>query len=261
MIKAPGGFPSRSWYAVDPGALNVHYGTSRGFGEQAPPHGGGLDASKAEWRGWRLQDLLSVARMSPYLGAVPTHAWPDALELYDWNIRVGAAFFEDLHYLEVGLRNAMDLVLVDHARQLGASDPWYTTNSVDLNRGSRAAIAKARGHATDDGEIPEVHGKVIAELNFGFWWSLLADRYNRTLWAPCLREAFDGPVRRQRLHGALDEMRTLRNRIAHHEPLHNRDLNADHQVLLDTAGRIAVPLRSHIESATRVPDILKAKPS
>ncbi|WP_248580055.1 hypothetical protein [Nocardioides sp. InS609-2] len=198
--------------------------------------------------------------MSPYLSAVPSGSWEDALHLYDWNVHVGAAFFEDLHYLEVGLRNAMDLELEAWASQLGCSDPWYSSRQIPLNPRSRRAARDAQQRATDDGQVREVHGKVIAELSFGFWWSLLADRYNRTLWAPCLKNAFDGPVRRQKLHESLDELRRLRNRIAHHEPLHARNLHGDHQLLLDTASRVAAPLRQHIESVSRVTDTLGDRP-
>ncbi len=210
---------------------------------------------------WQLEQLLSPARIGPYLIAVPTNDWSDAVALYDWNTRASAAFFEDLHYLEVGLRNAMDLTLVDYAAKLNTDDPWFATPKIALSPGSRGVIAKARDRATQGGAIPELHGKVIAELTFGFWWSLLSDGYNRSLWAPCLKDAFDGQVRRQRLHSVLNDMRVLRNRIAHHEPLHARDLATDHQVLLDVAGRVAAPLRSHIESLTRVPEVLSGRPS
>lgn len=104
------------------------------------------------------------------------------------------------------------------------------------------------------------HGKVVAELSFGFWWSLLADEYNRTLWEPCLRHAFDGRVRRRRLHRELDELRRLRNRIAHHEPIHARDLATDMERLVDTAGRISAVLRDHVEQTTRVPEVLAVRP-
>lgn len=94
---------------------------------------------------------------------------------------------------------------------------------------------------------------------FGFWRSLLSDEYNRRLWQPCLQHAFDGPVRRTRLHAELDELRRLRNRIAHHEPIHGLDLAADHQRVLDVAGRISPQLRAHIETVSRVSELLSGR--
>ena len=121
------------------------------------------------------------SRLHPYLVACSGDAGA-ALRLYGWNCEISGAFFESLHYIEVGLRNA-----------------------------------------TRDGRV-EVHGRVIAELPLGFWSSLLGNDYNRRLWQPCLRTAFDGPVRRTHLHAELNDLRLLRNRIAHHEPIHGRDL-------------------------------------
>lgn len=67
-----------------------------------------------------METLLSPARMAPYVSTV-AHDWNKALALYDWNTCIGAAFFESIHYLEVGLRNAMDNSAVE---RLGRS--WLT---------------------------------------------------------------------------------------------------------------------------------------
>jgi hypothetical protein len=105
------------------------------------------------------------------------------------------------------------------------------------------------------------HGKLVAELPFGFWWSLLADEYNRLLWQPALRHAFDGTVRRRRLHAELDEVRRLRNRIAHHEPIHTRPLEEDLARVLDIARRIGRALGEHLEATTRVSVLIDERPT
>ena len=50
-------------------------------------------------------------------------------------------------------------------------------------------VADARRRARRGG-VPETHGKVIAELMFGFWRFVLDARHSPTLWAPALRHAF-----------------------------------------------------------------------
>lgn len=205
-------------------------------------------------RPWTLENLLSEARLGPYVAATDG-SLTGALRLYDWNARVSSAFHEELHYVEVGLRNAMDRQLTAWSAALGAQSSWYSDPRVPLVPPTRAKVAIARTNATRGGQ-PELHGKVVAELMLGFWWSLLSDDYNRRLWQPCLRFAFDGPVRRTRLHAELDELRRLRNRIAHHEPVHGRDLEADHQRVLDVAGRISPQLSARIEIVGRVPQVL-----
>jgi len=199
---------------------------------------------------WTLQALLSPARMAPY-GNAAGGLWEDALALYDWNTSLSAALFQSLHYLEVGLRNALDHAASEH---LGGD--WLNSKEL-LSPRSRQAVALARGHA---GGPDASHGKVIAELPFGFWWSLLADEYNRRLWQPALRHAFDGPVRRRTLRAELDEMRRLRNRIAHHEPIHTRALSKDFERLLDIATRVADVLGEHLGATSSVPDLIEARP-
>lgn len=205
-------------------------------------------------RPWTLENLLSEARLGPYLAATDG-SLTAALRLYDWNARVSSAFHEELHYVEVGLRNAMDRQLTAWAGELGAQSPWFRDPRVPLTQPTRIKVVSACSNATRGGQ-PELQGKVVAELMLGFWWSLLADEYNRRLWQPCLRFAFDGPVRRTRLHSELDEVRRLRNRIAHHEPIHGRDLELDHRRLLDVAGRISPELSTRIQTVGRVPQIL-----
>lgn len=206
-----------------------------------------------------LAQLLSQARLAPYKLAVAGGKLDAALELYVWNLSAAMAMFETIHYFEVGLRNTMHEALEAWARRLGATDPWYRDPLVPLDPGSRAKIRQAIGRATDHGARPERPGGVVAELTFGFWWSLLAANYNRTLWQPCLRTAFPG-ARRQKLHDALDHIRILRNRIAHHEPIHTRDLLADYLVLVDTAERISPRLAWWIDNTSRVPVVLRQRP-
>lgn len=196
---------------------------------------------------WTLEQLLSPSRLTPYLAA-RGGSRQEAVTLYDWNTRVGAAFFESIHYLEVGLRNAMDETV---STTLGAG--WLSPTSRLLTPRSRKAVVLALHHA---GGPTAPHGKLVAELPFGFWWSLLADEYNRRLWQPALQHAFDGPVRRRKLHAELDDLRRLRNRIAHHEPIHSRPLEADFDRVLDLATRVGTALGRHIAATSRVPAVL-----
>lgn len=194
-----------------------------------------------------LQKVLSHARMAPYLNAVDGD-WEQAIKLYDFNTRIAAAFFESIHHLEVGLRNA-----VDDAAVIKFGSEWLTPWSPVLKPRARRTVALAIGHA---GGPAAPRGKVVAELPFGFWWSLLADEYNRLLWQPALRDACEGQVRRRTLHAELDDLRRLRNRIAHHEPIHQRNLTADYGRVIDIATRVAAALGRHIATTSRVPGLL-----
>jgi hypothetical protein len=95
-------------------------------------------------------------------------------------------------------------------------------------------------------------GRVIAELSFGFWGRLFSEAYDKTLWVPHLRKIF--PLRLQNhrrfVHGRLVELKTLRNRIAHHERLMcgRQHLREDYASLLETIGWINPTVRLWVES-------------
>ncbi len=86
---------------------------------------------------------------------------------------------------------------------------------------------------------------MVAELTFGFWKYLLAKTYESTLWTPALRHAFPNlrPQTRRTAYRTVDRLHVLRNRIAHHEPIHRRDLQADAQAIDCLLGWIDADLR------------------
>jgi hypothetical protein len=54
----------------------------------------------------------------------------------------------------------------------------------------------------------------------------------------------------------MRDLHVLRNRIAHHEPIHNRPLGELHAVALTTAGWICPTTRGWIAARSRVPALL-----
>ena len=80
----------------------------------------------------------------------------------------------------------------------------------------------------------ETPGKVIAELSFFFWQNLFTRRFESRLWVPhlrtvmpCLDVTQEVSILRRLVFDELESVRKLRNRIAHHEPIFNRDLEVD----------------------------------
>jgi hypothetical protein len=57
-----------------------------------------------------FKERFSEARLDPY--EVAARGDPElTVALYDWNIQIGSAFFEDIGVVEVLLRNALDKAL------------------------------------------------------------------------------------------------------------------------------------------------------
>jgi hypothetical protein len=215
-----------------------------------------------------VAERLTSERLGSYL-AGSGGALEPAIALYDWNVEVGGALHEDIGRLEVVFRNALDRALVDYAASQGWSVPWYRRTQLFPGRHGRRAqdeIATARQRANRRG-TQEKHGKVIAELSLGFWRYLCTPAYLTSLWVPALAAAFPGHpdardprAVRADVEDRIQRIRFLRNRIAHHEPVHKRNLHWDHRSILELTCWICVDTQAWISSVSRSLDVLDRRP-
>jgi hypothetical protein len=172
-----------------------------------------------------VAELITAARLSSYLTASGGDLGR-ALALYDWNTRASAAVLATSAMLEVVVRNSLDQNLQRWADRRRGGIDWLDAASLDAQ--GRTDVERARERATRRGRDPEVHGKVVAELSFGFWRYMVASRYLTALWIPGAHAAFPhGPadlrLRRSEVQRWLHNLMIIRNRAAHHEPIHRRD--------------------------------------
>ncbi|GGC92377.1 hypothetical protein GCM10011512_19300 [Tersicoccus solisilvae] len=199
--------------------------------------------------------LLSVSRLEPYRQACSGDV-KAALALYRWNLELSSALFGSIHYFEVALRNTIDAQLT---KDYGQATAWFDRTPALLNSGGQKKVREAKNRISRAGHLVTA-GRVVAELELGFWWTVLSSDYNRSLWAPSLKFAFVN-ARRERLHSEIDEIRKVRNRIAHHEPLFTRSIEADYERLLATAERIDTRLAWWIDATSDVSNVLLRRPS
>jgi hypothetical protein len=207
----------------------------------------------------RIVAALSPERFAPYLrsAAGDLHA---AMRLYEWNLAVSGAFYEALSILEVALRNALSSQLAAHHGTLAGQ--WYDDPLGVMSDLAHDDIAAARRRVRKLGRA-ETPGRVVAELNFGFWRFLLTKRYEATLWTGYLRLAFPNlqPQKRAAVYLALDKMHTVRNRIAHNETIHSRDLTADMLTIYRLLDWIDADVRAWAVSISRLQPIIASRPS
>ena len=206
-----------------------------------------------------LETSLSRERLGTYLVATGGDR-EKAIRLYIWNTEVSAAFYGPLQGLEVALRNAMHRLL---AGRYGPA--WYDNPAAGLDAGALDRLESARSGLKQGNP-----SQVVAVLSFGFWVSLLGPggridarrraNYEMTLWRPALRGVFAHrrPLTRRQVHRPLDDLRILRNRIAHHEPIFRQNLALHHERLLDVAGWISPATRAWIEHHSRVLTIIES---
>ena len=216
-----------------------------------------------------IAQRLTTTRLGSYLQATNGDV-EAAIRLYDWNISAASALYEDLGRLEVVFRNAVDDAMVKYGVARAWPDVWYRRTQLFPGQSASRArdeIDAARGRATRGGKLPEVHGKVLAELSFGFWRYLCKPPYLTSLWVPTLASAFPlhpsaGNPRQVRaeVEDRMQRLHFLRNRIAHHEPIHRRNLSRDYSHLLELTGWICSDYRAWIATTSRTLTVLAARP-
>lgn len=205
----------------------------------------------------KVEQRLSQIRLSSYLSARQGNL-TKALELYVWNIELSGSLFEAIAIAEVVLRNEFDTNLTAWA-QIAGSD-WMDIAPIDSK--GKKDIKKAR---VRNAKNPS-HGKVVAELNFGFWRFLAAKRYLHTIWIPMMNNSFPNLAgspgfKRQQIEFAMDRLWFLRNRIGHHEPIFSRDINKDLQAMNQLLDWICVDTSQWATQLRRVDIVLNRRPS
>jgi len=171
-----------------------------------------------------LSVLLVVAWSLLIARAIQTEALPG--DRHFWLTRpysraglaLSKALHQEVHLLEVAFRNRLHEGLKFHFRV----EAWFDLPWLSLREQGEVSTVKRR--LLHDG-APLEPDRVVAELDFGFWTSLLNRSYDQIIWNQrgLLHRAFPYMPRRwqQRrfLSSQLNPLRRLRNRISHHEPI------------------------------------------
>ena len=164
-----------------------------------------------------LEKHFSPARLGRYRSARNGDTNKAASD-YSSNVMLAESMMPMLNVLEISLRNGI------HARLsvlYGRSDWWETwvgdnTFSWQTKEVANAKVKLIRRHGA------QTPYKVLAELTFGFWSSLFNASLQSILWRD-LRLVFARCPKPQRkrhtVSAALNQIRDLRNRVFHHEPL------------------------------------------
>ncbi|WP_019406868.1 hypothetical protein [Stutzerimonas stutzeri] len=211
-----------------------------------------------------VRSALSPARMATYEAAAGAPADDDlsALELYAWNAEVSGALLAPLHLCEVVIRNAVADAL---EAVYGQSWPWSATFERSLpdpllGYSPRRDLQTARRSAPTP-------GKVIPELKFVFWQKMFTSRYDTRLWEANLQRVLPNmnptltiAARRQLIYNELEQLRKLRNRIAHHEPIFTRRLADDYQKILDLVGYRCLITAAWLDQNQTATQEIAAKP-
>lgn len=178
-----------------------------------------------------LKKTISADRLEKYLEAVDGNL-DAAIGLYERNTTLSEAFYAPLQAVEVCLRNALHDQMTE---RYGSS--WFTSGAAPLNNEARRMVDDAYRDLQHE-PVPIPDGKVVAELKFAFWVSLIGPTYDASLWRQALHKAFliGGGKPRSTVHGRFNAIRRFRNRVAHHEPILSRPLDSVHAEIMQAIG-------------------------
>jgi hypothetical protein len=209
-----------------------------------------MNAGDQQW----INRALSVPRFEPYLAASGGDV-DAALRTYLWNAQAAAAFYLPLQCLEVTVRNALHNRLRAHFRR----DDWWV--AAPLNGNGQRSVTDAERKVVDRARGARTSDDVVAELSFGFWVSLVSRGYDRELWVRGgLYRAFPHyRGKRRELHDNLVAMVYFRNRIMHHEPVHHRDLKADHTKVYRLIGYVSPEFAKALVDVDVVEQVLRRR--
>ncbi|MHB8335636.1 MAG: Abi family protein [Acidimicrobiales bacterium] len=207
-----------------------------------------------------LADSLSHERLTSYLTAAGGNM-DRALRLYEWNVEASGAFFELMCHVEIAMRNAWHLHLAGWNAASGYEGQWYDNNHGFLDQHAVDDIAEAILRIRRKGKAV-IPPQVVAELNFGFWRFLLTPRYKTDLWVFAGTSAFPNvePGYVQQFFNRVARLHDLRNRIAHHEPIHWRKLDKDLKDCMSILRAVSIDLESWADSRSRVALVLTMRP-
>jgi hypothetical protein len=150
--------------------------------------------------------------------------------------------------------------LASNHRAKGRRGSWLDDPNNELDQRAREDIATARRRFRSKRKTPS-DGQTIAELSCGFWRFLLANRYGTTLW-PNLAGGFPHAPDRARttVEGPIGRLHDFRNRLAHHEPVWNKELATRRQDIYDVLSYIDPLLQTWVARRCRIPTVLLACP-
>lgn len=186
-----------------------------------------------------IKQLISEPRLEAYLRASGYNE-QKALELYQWAMQLSGALHTQISYVEIAVRNSVDMALREWNRQHSLSVYWSLENNADellysligkpLREARKNAVQESlrrpRSHPRKGN--PVAHDDVVSQLTLGTWSNLVGYKShpkNQQLWEEALHKAFPfaedaaSVTCRQEIGRQLETLRRLRNRVAHHDNL------------------------------------------
>lgn len=188
-----------------------------------------------------MKGSLSAARFNRYLISCAGDEL-QALRLYQWNSLISQSFYVYIQSWEICLRNKLNNFLT---WKFGLSWPYDERRAVrNLKADDQRRIRDCRQRQEASRKLaPAPTNAIVADLSAGFWVSLLSSKYDVPYaWRHNLQRVFpnDPALDRVATWEICANALTLRNRIAHHEPIYDLPLQLRHGDLQRTVSAMCL---------------------
>ncbi|WP_121775695.1 Abi family protein [Acinetobacter bereziniae] len=181
----------------------------------------------------KIEKTLSIPRLSKYENFYKnsglSYTKQDVLMLYERNLVISNKFFYLLNYFEIVLRNAV-VEAIEISFNSSPTNSWHLNVGFIQSLSNRGRHSHRRMFNDVAQDFPNAPSKIIPELKFVFWQKMLLTNYDQRIWQGCFTQIFPNALTedRQTFYDWVNQLRDLRNRIAHHEPIiFNRILEDD----------------------------------
>lgn len=185
-----------------------------------------------------FEKIISQKRMKRYVAACGGDT-RKAMTLYRYNLQLSYQIFTIISCFEVALRNAIDEVLTKRLGEEWLRDSIMSGGifTVTNTHKTQEIIYAAYNRLLHDNSYS--HSKLLAEMEFGIWKYMFSPiQFKQT--GKVLLKIFHNKERstaevqynHSYIFNELDKINTMRNRIAHHEPvcfyLHEPQVDTSH---------------------------------
>jgi len=217
-----------------------------------------------------LERVFSAPRLQAY-GAPSDRDEGDRVARYIWNLALANAMQPALHSLEVAFRNelvrAANRITATRKFKTAQIQSWLDASPSMLMDHERQKVLDAKERLGNDPRT-WTEGHLVAKLDFGFWVALCRDSYADTrgggprLWPRALDHAFQkrppSVTTRAEVYHRFDRIRKFRNRVAHHEPIWDRDYLGQHEYVLESLAWMSPKLADALRMMSPGPEVFKA---
>ncbi|RXK13499.1 hypothetical protein CP965_06765 [Halarcobacter mediterraneus] len=163
-----------------------------------------------------LESSISKDRLKHYSNICHTNDKKTLIIKYLYNIELSKSLYFSLQKYEITLRNNIHNIL---SKELD-NEFWFDIENF-LNKKSYEKIVEAKRNIKKE----KTSGRIISELNLGFWTALFKGEYEQKIWNKYRKDIFPSmpknSLTNKQLRIKIDEIRKLRNKIFHYETIIN----------------------------------------